>query len=187
MTSVVVSATTPQIAKKWTPPPSSPPTSLPAFPKLEWGPPIESRLTPELRAKRLELVLSIFKSIQERGTNPNTPYTLDKQRVTELIKTRDSELTAQGFQWNMDFKFFMKLLDRPHAVETIFLAKYAHDIFHVLNLLHKTDPTMSPPKSDPPIDIIGGNVRLLLKHRVSADEINSFEQLARKVLGVDQK
>lgn len=192
MPPVVTSATISQeVAKKWIPPPASVPgpVSVPvsAFPKLEWGPPIESKLTPEVRAKRLELILSIFQSIEKQGTNPNTPYTLDKQRVIELIKTRDSELTAQGFQWNKDFNFFIKLLDRPHAVDTIFLAKYAHDIFHILNLLHKTDPTMSPPKSDPPIDIIGGNIRLTLRHRFSADEIKSFEQLAKKVLGVDQK
>ena len=167
--------------------PTTVPT-LPAFPKLEFGPPIESRLTPELRTKRLQLVLSIFKSIKERGINLTDPYNLDKQRVTELIKTRDRELAAQGLSWNMDFNFFIRLLDRNHPVATVFLAQYAHDIFDSLDQIHRTDPTMSPPKStEKPIDIIAGNVQQILRGRLSPDEIKGFEQLAKKVLGVNQK
>lgn len=165
-------------------------TTLQALPpgltRIQFGPSIKSRLTPSLREKRLEFVLSVFKSIKERGTKRNDPHSLDKQRVIELIQTRERDLREQGLSWNMDFNFFFNLLDRNHPIATIFLANYAYDIFDVLAQIHRTDPTMSPPQliNGDQIDLIEANVQGELRGRLKPDEIKGFVKLAKKVLGV---
>ena len=160
-----------------------------SFPRVEFILPIKSRLAPRLRTERLELILSIFESIKRRGVNFDDCYNLNQQRVTDLIKTRDIELAAQGFSWNMDFKFFFDLLKRTHPVPSVFLARYAYNIFHVLAQIHTTDPTMSVPKlnGDMNIDIIRANVEQELRGRLTPCEIEGFVRLAKKVFGVDQE
>ena len=151
--------------------------------------PMETRLTSNQITQRLELVFSILKSLKEQGTKPGDQNDLDKQKVEALIKTRDGELTRQGFSWNMDFNFFFKLLDKmghgSHVYTTVFFLELIYDIFNRLAEIHKVDPTMSSPIFNKrPVDIFEETVNQELQGRLSYEITHGLVKFAKKVFGV---